>query len=82
MVNFLLEIFIFCYVVVLVSGFSENLETSSFNEGYSQLFGHDNLMVIQDGKSVHISLDERTGSYFILFFHLFDTIYVRNGVKN
>ncbi|TMW86303.1 hypothetical protein EJD97_021599 [Solanum chilense] len=65
MVNFLLEIFIFCYVVVLVSGFSEKLETLSFNEGYSQLFGHNNLMVIEDGKSVHISLDERTGAGFV-----------------
>ncbi|CAI9784541.1 unnamed protein product [Fraxinus pennsylvanica] len=37
----------------------------SFDEGYSHLFGNDNLMVIKDGKSVHISLDERTCFEFV-----------------
>ncbi|KAL0372786.1 UNVERIFIED_CONTAM: putative xyloglucan endotransglucosylase/hydrolase protein 28 [Sesamum calycinum] len=49
----------------MVSGFSRNLPILSFDEGYSYLFGDDNLMVLRDGKSVHISLDERTGSGFV-----------------
>uniref|UniRef100_A0A0D9VRQ0 Xyloglucan endotransglucosylase/hydrolase n=1 Tax=Leersia perrieri TaxID=77586 RepID=A0A0D9VRQ0_9ORYZ len=36
----------------------------SFEEGYTQLFGDSNLMLHGDGKRVHISLDERTGSGF------------------
>lgn len=65
MLNFHLNIFIFCSVFALVFGFSEKLKTLTFDEGYSHLFGHDNLMVLEDGKSVHISLDKRTGLYFI-----------------
>jgi xyloglucan:xyloglucosyl transferase len=34
----------------------------SFDEGYTQLFGDDNLVMYRDGKRVHLSLDERTGS--------------------
>ena len=42
--------------------FSGNkLPIISFDEGYSHLFGDNNLMVLRDGKSVHLSLDERTG---------------------
>ncbi|XP_073297027.1 probable xyloglucan endotransglucosylase/hydrolase protein 28 [Primulina huaijiensis] len=48
-----------------VSGSSRNLPIVSFDEGYSHLFGDGNLMVLKDGKSVHISLDERTGSGFV-----------------
>lgn len=36
----------------------------SFEDGYTQLFGDDNLMLLKDGKSVLISLDQRTGSGF------------------
>ncbi|CAO2832695.1 unnamed protein product [Amaranthus hypochondriacus] len=46
----------------------------SFDEGYSHLFGDDNLMVLKDGKSVLLSLDERTGSGFMshdLYLHGF-----------
>lgn len=46
--------------------FSGNkLPIISFDEGYSHLFGDNNLMVLRDGKSVHLSLDERTGSGFM-----------------
>nr|XP_009770781.1 PREDICTED: probable xyloglucan endotransglucosylase/hydrolase protein 27 isoform X2 [Nicotiana sylvestris] len=65
MVNFHLGIFILCSFLVLVSGTSKKLQTLPFDEVYSQLFGHDNLMVLEDGKSVHISLDERTGAGFV-----------------
>ncbi|KAL8105787.1 putative xyloglucan endotransglucosylase/hydrolase protein 28 [Apium graveolens] len=66
MVNFHLNLFLICSLVVLASGLSSrNLPIISFDEGYSQLFGDDNLMLLQDGKSVHISLDERTGSGFV-----------------
>ncbi|KAL0326805.1 UNVERIFIED_CONTAM: putative xyloglucan endotransglucosylase/hydrolase protein 28 [Sesamum angustifolium] len=59
--------FVFCsaFLVLMVSGFSRNLPILSFDEGYSHLFGDDNLMVLRDGKAVHISLDERTGSGFV-----------------
>ncbi|GAB2279923.1 Probable xyloglucan endotransglucosylase/hydrolase protein 28 [Dionaea muscipula] len=42
-----------------------NLPIISFDEGYSHLFGGDNLMVLRDGKSVSLSLDERSGSGFM-----------------
>ncbi|KAL6566304.1 putative xyloglucan endotransglucosylase/hydrolase protein 27 [Orobanche gracilis] len=59
--------FVFCsaFLVLFVSGFSRNLPILSFDEGYSQLFGDGNLMVLKDGKSVQISLDDRTGSGFL-----------------
>ncbi|KAI3796280.1 hypothetical protein L1987_38947 [Smallanthus sonchifolius] len=63
-----------CSVFILGHGFSRNLPISSFDEGYSQLFGDDNLIVLKDGKSVHLSLDERTGSGFVsqdLYLHGF-----------
>jgi xyloglucan:xyloglucosyl transferase len=34
----------------------------TFGEGYTQLFGDSNLRLHGDGKRVHISLDERTGT--------------------
>ncbi|KAK6146681.1 hypothetical protein DH2020_020550 [Rehmannia glutinosa] len=69
MLNSIMNIFafVFCsaFLVSLVCGFSRNLPILSFDEGYSQLFGDGNLMVLRDGKSVHISLDDRTGSGFV-----------------
>jgi xyloglucan:xyloglucosyl transferase len=41
-----------------------NLRKLSFHEGYTQIFGDSNLMLHHEGKKVHISLDERTGSGF------------------
>lgn len=35
----------------------------TFGEGYTQLFGDSNLRLHGDGKRVHISLDERTGTH-------------------
>ncbi|GMH26282.1 hypothetical protein Nepgr_028125 [Nepenthes gracilis] len=65
-----------CSVLVIASGSNtkRNLPIISFDEGYSHLFGDDNLMVLRDGKSVHLSLDERTGSGFMshdLYLHGF-----------
>ncbi|KAH6790362.1 xyloglucan endotransglucosylase/hydrolase 28 [Perilla frutescens var. frutescens] len=59
--------FAFCsaFLVLLVNGFSGNLPIISFDEGYSHLFGDGNLMVLKDGKSAHITLDDRTGSGFV-----------------
>ncbi|KAK1364154.1 hypothetical protein POM88_039715 [Heracleum sosnowskyi] len=66
MVNFYIKLFLIWSHVVLACGISSrNLPIISFDEGYSQLFGDDNLMLLQDGKSVHISIDERTGSGFV-----------------
>ncbi|KAG6499598.1 probable xyloglucan endotransglucosylase/hydrolase protein 28 [Zingiber officinale] len=41
-----------------------NLATISFEEGYTQLFGDSNLMLHGDGRTVHLSLDQRTGAGF------------------
>ncbi|THU49672.1 hypothetical protein C4D60_Mb06t12010 [Musa balbisiana] len=41
-----------------------NLTTLSFEEGYTQLFGDSNLVLHQDGQTVHLSLDQRTGAGF------------------
>ncbi|KAL1832768.1 hypothetical protein DCAR_0102791 [Daucus carota subsp. sativus] len=65
MVNLYVNLFVMCSVVVLAHGSSRNLPIVSFEEGYSQLFGDSNLMILQDGKSAHLSLDERTGSGFV-----------------
>lgn len=51
-----------------------NFPIISFDEGYSHLFGDENLMVVKDGKDVHLSLDERTGAGFMshdLYLHGF-----------
>lgn len=46
----------------LVSGFAlQKLPLIQFDEGYTQLFGDQNLIVHRDGKSVRLTLDERTG---------------------
>ncbi|KAK6242459.1 Glycoside hydrolase family 16 - like 10 [Theobroma cacao] len=50
---------------VVVSGSEKRLPILSFDEGYSQLFGDDNLAIHRDGKAVHLSLNERTGSGFV-----------------
>ncbi|XP_006364060.1 probable xyloglucan endotransglucosylase/hydrolase protein 28 [Solanum tuberosum] len=75
MVNYYMFFFIFLScILVLVSGFSRNLPILAFDEGYSHLFGDNNLMILKDGKSVHISLDKRTGAGFVsqdLYFHGF-----------
>lgn len=51
-------------VAVLVSGSTINLPIIAFDEGYTHLFGDDNLIIHKDGKSVHLSLNERTGLYY------------------
>ena len=51
-----------------VSGFTlQNLPVTSFEESYTQLFGDKNLFVHKDGKSVRLTLDERTGMVFKIF---------------
>lgn len=57
-------LFAFSLFVVVASGFYRNLPILPFDEGYAHLFGNDNLVVHKDGKSVHLSLDERTGLCF------------------
>ncbi|KAL0732917.1 hypothetical protein Bca4012_009127 [Brassica carinata] len=50
----------------LVSGFAlQKLPLLQFDEGYTHLFGDQNLIVHRDGKSVRLTLDERTGSGFV-----------------
>ncbi|GAB4828683.1 Probable xyloglucan endotransglucosylase/hydrolase protein 28 [Ancistrocladus abbreviatus] len=71
-----LILLLLCSVVTIASSnnLRRNLPILSFDEGYSHLFGDDNLMVLRDGKSVHLSLDERTGSGFMshdLYLHGF-----------
>ncbi|KAK9935377.1 hypothetical protein M0R45_022480 [Rubus argutus] len=61
-------------VAVVVSASSRDLPIISFDEGYNKLFGDDNLMILKDGKSVHLLLNERTGSGFVsqdLYIHGF-----------
>ncbi|KAG6468345.1 hypothetical protein ZIOFF_073021 [Zingiber officinale] len=41
-----------------------NLATISFEEGYTQLFGDSNLILHGDGRTVHLSLDQRIGAAF------------------
>ncbi|KAI7748493.1 hypothetical protein M8C21_009375 [Ambrosia artemisiifolia] len=63
-----------CSVFALAFGSSRTLPISSFDEGFSHLFGDNNMQVLKDGKSVHLSLDQRTGSGFLshdLYLHGF-----------
>lgn len=41
---------------------TENFASLRFEEGYTSLFGGDNVKVAEDGKAVMLSLDKRTGS--------------------
>ncbi|KAF0915696.1 hypothetical protein E2562_037880 [Oryza meyeriana var. granulata] len=46
----------------------------AFDEGYKQIFGDGNLALLQDGRRIHLSLDESTGAGFAsqdLFLHGF-----------
>ena len=54
--------------IIAHSGSINKLSIISFDEGYSHLFGDENVMVLKDGKSVLLSLDERTGKLFFSFF--------------
>ncbi|KAL4304640.1 hypothetical protein GQ457_10G028270 [Hibiscus cannabinus] len=59
---------------VLASGSEKGLPILTFDEGYNQLFGDDNLVLHRDGKAVHLTLNERTGSGFVsqdLYLHGF-----------
>ncbi|KAL9259222.1 putative xyloglucan endotransglucosylase/hydrolase protein 29 [Drosera capensis] len=62
-------ILVLVFSVLVIASCNEendrNLPIISFEEGYSHLFGGDNLMVLRDGKAVHLSLDERSGSGFM-----------------
>ncbi|XP_012463157.1 probable xyloglucan endotransglucosylase/hydrolase protein 28 [Gossypium raimondii] len=55
----------FSLVSIVASGSGKGLPILSFDEGYNQLFGDDNLVIHRDGKAVHLSLNERTGSGFV-----------------
>ena len=68
MVDSCLLLLLICSVLGLVSGSSKELPIISFDEGYSPLFGDANLAILKDGKTVHMSLDERTGHVcFVVF---------------
>ena len=59
------------YLFVVASGSTRNLPIIAFEEGYTHLFGDNNLVIHRDGKSVHLTLDERTGflsSYGVCLF--------------
>ncbi|KAM7254681.1 hypothetical protein ACFE04_019922 [Oxalis oulophora] len=73
---YILMLMVLLYSVVCGSSSSsnENLPIISFDEGYTQLFGDDNLLLHKDGKLVHLTLNERTGSGFVsqdLYLHGF-----------
>ncbi|KAK6931695.1 Glycoside hydrolase family 16 [Dillenia turbinata] len=65
MEGFHLALLLLSSLVVLAFGSSQNLPILSFDEGYTHLFGDNNLMILRDGKSVHLTLDERTGAGFV-----------------
>ncbi|KAJ7942826.1 Xyloglucan endotransglucosylase/hydrolase [Quillaja saponaria] len=63
---FYLGLLLFCsLLLVFASGSVRNLPIIPFDEGYTPLFGDDNLVIHRDGKSVHLTLDDRTGSGFV-----------------
>ncbi|XP_031387860.1 probable xyloglucan endotransglucosylase/hydrolase protein 27 [Punica granatum] len=59
---------------VVVKASDADLPIMPFEEGYTHLFGDDNLVIHRDGKTVHLTLDESTGSGFVsqdLYLHGF-----------
>lgn len=56
----------FSFILGFVLGFHLICQFWRFDEGYLHMFGDNKLIILKDGKSAHISLDERTG-WFILF---------------
>lgn len=84
--SFIVTFFLFFCIfkeIIAYSGNTNKLPIISFDEGYSHLFGDDNVMVLKDGKSVLLSLDERTGKLFLFFFFwifsFFLFVYVKFG---
>ncbi|MED6120892.1 putative xyloglucan endotransglucosylase/hydrolase protein 28 [Stylosanthes scabra] len=47
------------------SSMNNNFPIISFEDGYTPLFGDNNLIIHKDGKLVHLTLDQRTGSGFV-----------------
>ncbi|KAG2707610.1 hypothetical protein I3843_05G142700 [Carya illinoinensis] len=77
--GFLLLIYYFL-LVVLASESPKSFPIMAFDEGYTQLFGSDNMAVHREGKLVHLSLDERTGSGFVsqdLYLHGFFSVSIK-----
>ncbi|XP_058079534.1 probable xyloglucan endotransglucosylase/hydrolase protein 28 [Magnolia sinica] len=69
-----LWIFMVCTTILATNAITQNPPILAFDEGYTQLFGDTNLMLHRGGKTVHISLDERSGAGFIsqdLYLHGF-----------
>ncbi|KAI3830651.1 hypothetical protein MKW92_030036 [Papaver armeniacum] len=83
--EFVFSLFLICIISFVVSVASsssssvlrKNLPILSFDEGYNHLFGDDNLVTNSkddDGKTVHLLLNKRTGSGFVsqdLYLHGF-----------
>ncbi|CAA7401347.1 unnamed protein product [Spirodela intermedia] len=63
-VTFLFYVFLSMGSSSAVVTLEEKHLSMAFEEGYTQLFGDGNLMLLGDGKTVHIALDERTGAGF------------------
>ncbi|XP_038891480.1 probable xyloglucan endotransglucosylase/hydrolase protein 28 [Benincasa hispida] len=62
------------FLLPFASSSPSNLPILSFQEAYNHLFGDANLLLLNDGKSVHLHLDERTGAGFLsqdLYLHGF-----------
>ncbi|CAK8571224.1 unnamed protein product [Lathyrus sativus] len=54
----------FLFLLLSSSVSPRNFPIIPFDEGYSPLFGDNNLIIHSDSKTVHISLDESSGSGF------------------
>lgn len=62
----ILCLFFMTSVVLFIPAYSlpKKFTTSYFDEAFSRLYGDQNLIVLKEGKSVRISLDEHTGCGF------------------
>ncbi|KAF0917919.1 hypothetical protein E2562_021637 [Oryza meyeriana var. granulata] len=54
-----------CMSMAAAAGFLDELPTMAFEEGFSPLFGEDNMVKSADGRTVSITLNRYTGSGFI-----------------
>ncbi|GJY48876.1 probable xyloglucan endotransglucosylase/hydrolase protein 28 [Tanacetum coccineum] len=60
---YIIFVFLTCCGFVYANGLARNLPVLSFDEGYSQLFGDDNMIVLKDG-SGFVSQDLYLHGYF------------------
>ncbi|CAO2840647.1 unnamed protein product [Amaranthus hypochondriacus] len=56
-----IKILLICIIISFCYGCPGNLSTISFNEGFWKVYGDNNILIINNGSSIFLSLDNKTG---------------------